>query len=526
MAAPWVDASGVHTSHLLDVSPWAQWLTWVIQVMPIFFFVGGYSNGISWDAACRDGTSYRDWLSSRLTRLLGPVLVLVLFWIVTASVAHGAGVSAGMIRVGSQVALVPTWFLAVYTLVILLVPFTRAAWKSMGMGSIAIPFLLAGLVDGAYFGLDWTKAGWVNYLFVWVGVHQLGYAWLDGRFASRLRSALWCIIGLGSLIALTEAGPWPHSLVGVPGEVVRNTEPPHLPLVALAAFQFGGVMLIEHRLARLLARRRRGPRRARLIRPAPVPPLHTTRLDTIAPMAIILHGPSYAHRQKGDPMTRVTLSLVLGYALLTGCQPAPAPEPAPDTMAAPEMEDAGGLIIQVFNGENLDGWDIVNGGQFSVEDGVLKVNRGTGWLRSRDTFGDFVLTMEFRFLEEEANSGIFVRTASTSQDNEDGWPDNGYQIQCRDIITGEPPKTPLGQMIDYGAPPFEHEFNLEALQEAYNPTGEWQTYEIAAQGETLEVRLNGTLITTATSIKNLTGHVGIQGEHGLLEFRKIQVEEI
>ena len=221
--------------------------------MPVFFFVGGYANGISWDAACRDGTAYRDWLSSRLTRLLGPVVVLLLFWIITASVADGAGVPARMIRVGSQIALVPTWFLAVYTLVVLLVPFTRDAWRSMGMGSIAIPFLLAGLVDGAYFGLDWTAAGWVNYLFVWVGVHQLGYAWLDGRFASRLRSSLWCIIGLGVLVGLTEVGPWPHSLVGVPGQVVSNTEPPHLPLVALAAFQFGGIMLIEGRLARLLA---------------------------------------------------------------------------------------------------------------------------------------------------------------------------------------------------------------------------------------------------------------------------------
>ena len=226
-------------------------------------------------------------------------------------------------------------------------------------------------------------------------------------------------------------------------------------------------------------------------------------------------------------MTRFTLRLVLGCAFLTGCQPAPAPEPAPDTTTAPEMEDAGGSIIQVFNGEDLDGWDIVNGGQFSVEDGVLKVNRGTGWLRSSDMFGDFVLTTEFRFLEEAANSGIFVRTASTSQDDEDGWPDNGYQIQCKDIITvRDSNDTLLGDMIDYGAPPFEHEFNLEAMREAYNPTGEWQTYEITAQGETLEVRLNGTLITTATSIKNLTGHVGIQGEHGLVEFRKIQVEEI
>ena len=252
MAAPWVDADGTHISHLLDVLPWTQWLTWVMQVMPIFFFVGGYANGISWDAACRDGIAYGDWLSSRLTRLLGPVVVLVLFWIITASVAHGAGVSAGMIRVASQIALVPTWFLAVYALVVLLVPLTRDAWKSMGMGSIAIPFLLAGLVDGAYFGLDWTVVGWLNYLFVWIGVHQLGYAWLDGRFASRLRSSLWCIGGLGLLVGLTEVGPWPHSLVGVPGQVVSNTEPPHLPLVALAAFQFGGIMLIEGWLARRL----------------------------------------------------------------------------------------------------------------------------------------------------------------------------------------------------------------------------------------------------------------------------------
>ena len=179
--------------------------------------------------------------------------------------------------------------------------------------------------------------------------------------------------------------------------------------------------------------------------------------------------------------------------------------------------------IQLFNGQDLDGWEIVNNGQFSVEDGVLKLDRGTGWLRSSETFGDFVLTMEFRFLEEEANSGIFVRTGPTSRDDDRGWPDNGYQIQCMDIITGD---TPLGQMIPYGAPPFEHEFDLEALQAAYNPTGEWQTYEITARGETLEVRLNGALLTTATSIKNLTGHIGIQGELGLLEFRKIEVDEI
>ncbi len=179
--------------------------------------------------------------------------------------------------------------------------------------------------------------------------------------------------------------------------------------------------------------------------------------------------------------------------------------------------------IKLFNGENLDGWVIENNGQFAVEDGVLKINKGVGWLRSVDTFGDFQLLMEFRFLEENANSGIFVRTGSTSKDDDNGWPDNGYQIQCMDTLTGQ---VPLAHMIPYGAPPFEHESDMEALKQAYKPHGEWHTYDITCRGEELEVKLNGVLITTATSIKNLEGHIGIQGEHGLLEFRKIEVLEL
>ena len=184
------------------------------------------------------------------------------------------------------------------------------------------------------------------------------------------------------------------------------------------------------------------------------------------------------------------------------------------------LAQPGSPATALFNGRNLDGWEIVNGGPFTVEDGVLKVNGGSGWLRSRDTFGDFVLTMEFRFLEPEAPSGIFVRTGPTSNDDENGWPDNGYQVQCMDTATGD---IPLGQLMPYGAPPFEHEFDREALLRAYKPTGEWHTYEITAEGENLWVRLNGELITTATSIKQLRGHIGIQAERGLLEFRRIEV---
>ena len=252
MAAPWVDAQGSHIDHLLAISPWTQWLTWGLQVMPVFFFVGGFSNGITWEAARRDGVGYARWLDGRLRRLLLPMLPLLAFWAVAAAIAHQAGVPAGMIRIGSQVALVPTWFLAVYLLAVLLVPVARGAWKRFGMASFWVPAGLAALVDAAYFQLDMHGFGWVNYLLVWGAVHQLGFAWLDDRCARGSRAILWSLGGLLLLVLLTEFGPWPRSLVGVPGAEVSNTTPPHLPLLALAAFQFGTVRLVEGFLRRRL----------------------------------------------------------------------------------------------------------------------------------------------------------------------------------------------------------------------------------------------------------------------------------
>jgi hypothetical protein len=174
--------------------------------------------------------------------------------------------------------------------------------------------------------------------------------------------------------------------------------------------------------------------------------------------------------------------------------------------------------IRLFEGQNIDHWVIENNGQFVIEDGLLKLKGGTGWLRSRDTFDDFTLVVEFRFLEEGANSGIFVRTGPTSNDDENGWPNNGYQVKCMDTISG---RAPLATMIPYGAPPFEHTSDLEALKSAYKSTGEWHRYEIICRGENLTVKLNDQTITRCTGIKNLCGHVGLQGENGKLEFRRI-----
>ena len=120
-------------------------------------------------------------------------------------------------------------------------------------------------------------------------------------------------------------------------------------------------------------------------------------------------------------------------------------------------------------------------------------------------------------------SSTRVRTGPTSKNDDNGWPDNGYQIQCMDNIAEMPA---LATMIPYGAPAFTHESDLTALAKAYRATGQWNHFEITCQGEDLAVKLNNTLITTAKNIKNLRGHIGIQAEHGLLEFRNIQLQPL
>jgi hypothetical protein len=79
----------------------------------------------------------------------------------------------------------------------------------------------------------------------------------------------------------------------------------------------------------------------------------------------------------------------------------------------------------LFNGKDLEGWHIMNQGQFSVKDGVQFLNRGSGWLRSDKESKDFELRMDFRFLNAGANSGIFLR-ASKEGNN---YPSKNYQVQ-------------------------------------------------------------------------------------------------
>ncbi|KGN41536.1 acyltransferase family protein [Knoellia aerolata] len=256
MAAVHVRDGELVIGHLLALASWTHPLTWVFQVMPVFFIVGGYANGLSWRSARRRGLPYAAWLRSRLRRLLVPVVPLLGFWLAATAVAWAAGVPAGTLRTASQVALVPTWFLAAYVVVCAVAPATLWLWERAGWTSVAGGAALACLVDLVSIGTDTLLVGFANYLVVWATVSMLGYAWLDGRLSGTGRRALLAAVGAVGMVALVWAGPYPVSMIGLDGAAVNNSYPTRVTMLFLGMLQGGVVLALEPLLARWMQRPR------------------------------------------------------------------------------------------------------------------------------------------------------------------------------------------------------------------------------------------------------------------------------
>ncbi len=253
LVAPYIPAGEIELRNILAEQPWTQFLTWLFQVMPVFFFVGGYSNAASWTSARTVPEKRQAWATGRLRRLLLPVLPLVLLWSIAAAIAYQLGVDAELAKDASQAALIPVWFLAVYILVTLVVPVSYAIWERLGLWSVASLAALAIVIDvvGVGFGQSWLR--WANYAPVWLAVHQLGYWWWRGDQSGR-RIGLLFVLGLAWLWTLIGPAGYPISMVSVPGDEFSNTRPPTTAMLAIGAIQIALLLFLAGRVNAWLQR--------------------------------------------------------------------------------------------------------------------------------------------------------------------------------------------------------------------------------------------------------------------------------
>jgi fucose 4-O-acetylase-like acetyltransferase len=256
VAVTYEEPEGLSGFSALVAVPWSHPLTWLFQVMPLFFLVGGYANGASLLARRQRGGDVAGWLLSRSSRLLGPTTVFLLMLASSALLARLLGADPQLVGTVAWLVSIPLWFLTAYLAVVVLTPALYPLHQRIGR---ILPVVLVAAVaaaDAARFLLGQEYAA-ANYLFVWLAIYQIGFAWRDGWLTERRAPAVvMAASGLLALVLFTTVGPYPVSMVAVPGERVQNTAPPTLALLALAATQIGLALLLRRGADRWLRRSR------------------------------------------------------------------------------------------------------------------------------------------------------------------------------------------------------------------------------------------------------------------------------
>ncbi|MFI0236282.1 acyltransferase [Streptomyces sp. NPDC016845] len=251
------DHGALHNASPLSAFGFFAPVSWVLQMLGVFFLVGGYASVLSYRRARERGTSTARWLHGRLARLSRPVLGVTAVWAALILVLYALGVSGTTLRTGSTLVIQPLWFVGIYTVITALTPYCIRASDRLGawaaaplLGSVAaVDFLRYGPFASAM--PSWLSL--LNLLPGWLFAYQLGVSWGGKRLGKR--GAWVLLVGGTTLFAmLLLVLHYPASMVGVPGEARTNSHPPSLLVLALAAAQSGAAILLRERIGRMLRR--------------------------------------------------------------------------------------------------------------------------------------------------------------------------------------------------------------------------------------------------------------------------------
>ncbi|HEY0869170.1 MAG TPA: acyltransferase [Acidothermaceae bacterium] len=260
----WI-ASGVTYRHgefdgvdVLGVVSWTSWLTLIFQVVPLFFLVGGYSNALSWSRHQAGGSAF-SWIRRRVLRLIMPTAAYLAVVSLAVVLCNVAGADHADLQQAAWALALHLWFLAVYLVLLLLTPALLAAHHRYGITGLAVTTALAVAIDVGVIEAHWHVVGWVNYVLVWGTFHQLGFAWYEGFFQGLLagrrgRPFVLTAGAISALVVLIWWGPYPVSVVGVPGARIQNASPPSAALLAFGFAQVGLVLIAAPWATRWLTR--------------------------------------------------------------------------------------------------------------------------------------------------------------------------------------------------------------------------------------------------------------------------------
>jgi hypothetical protein len=230
-------------SNLLTASPMFQALTWIFQIMPLFFFAGVAASVDSW----KPETSWGNWLMRRCTRLYRPVFYYLAFWGVALLLLRTV-LPEHVYEPVAGISIQLLWFLGAYVLVLAAVPLlARVTSTGRLVAAVAGTYAVIAVVDAVRINVDrLTALGYLN-MVVWLIPGMFGIAYRRRLLSGPTALALGAVM-LAVNVALLVLGPYELSLVGIDSQHLKNMTPPSLLLaghaIMMCAFVIGAAPAI------------------------------------------------------------------------------------------------------------------------------------------------------------------------------------------------------------------------------------------------------------------------------------------
>jgi len=164
--------------------------------------------------------------------------------------------------------------------------------------------------------------------------------------------------------------------------------------------------------------------------------------------------------------------------------------------------------VTLLDGTNLDNWNPVGDANWRIVDGAAQADMGGGHLVSKESYGDFELRAEF-WVDQPANSGIFIRCADPAMPG---------AMSCYEVNIFDTRPDPI-----YGTGAI---VNFAAIENMPKAGGQWNTYEIMAEGDHLVVTLNGRRTVDIRDATHASGPFTLQYGAGVVKFRKVEIRPL
>jgi len=182
---------------------------------------------------------------------------------------------------------------------------------------------------------------------------------------------------------------------------------------------------------------------------------------------------------------------------------------------------------KLFNGKDLSNWEFVVDGNsvpanqvYSVEDGCILIQgMPFGYMYTKNKYRNYTLNVEWRWVDEPTNSGIFLIIAETTNP----FP-NGIECQLSAGNAGDFVLLGGSDMLEYKAPEGRQRprFPVIPKREASSekPAGEWNKAKIIVNEGKITVYINDVFQNEGTNpVKE--GHIGLQSEGKRISFRNV-----